>query len=178
MLTARLRSMLRSYVDTTTSYVSLYACCIPMHFPDSVLHTRHFWTMADEDLGANCWGAFLPDSEFHSEIFQAPKKYPCKFEDCKRSFTHSQSRSRHYRNDHAPITDLSVASVCDDLTANRTDSNLSETGISTKLEVADVIDWCQSIFNSESTETAIPMIKGSRIVQEKAVEMRYACHKI
>lgn len=58
--------------------------------------------MSDEDsVCSKSWRSLLSGSELNSKVFEVTKKYGCKFEDCKRSFTHSQSRSRHYRLDHA-----------------------------------------------------------------------------
>lgn len=39
-------------------------------------------------------------------------------------------------------------------------------------QIREAINLCQSFFNREKTETAIALIKGSKMVQDNAIEMR------
>ena len=155
--------------------------------------------MGDEDsVRSICWGSL---SALNCEAFATTKKYPCKFEYCKRSFAHSQSRSRHYRQDHSSnmpqqkglITNNYIMcktggysnrdSSMPSINASQPINRLSErnctnyfdeqsTQIRATPQIKEVINLCQSFFNRENTKTAIAMIKGSRMVQDNAIEMR------
>jgi hypothetical protein len=141
--------------------------------------------MSDEDLvHANTWGSLLSNSDLNSEVFEPTNRYQCKYQDCKKSFKHSQNRSRHYRQDHSsnfPPKKNPTVNFCHNETVNLTEINNQHSNLSrpaATLEIADVINMCESFFNQENTETAIALIKRSRIVQENAIEMRYVCLSI
>jgi hypothetical protein len=145
---------------------------------------------------SNNWVSLLSDSELSSQAFET-KKYPCKFQGCRRSFAPSQSRSRHYRDNHKEET---VPPKKDTVTNNRSSNTGAESAlfnnnvtvnvtsererldlriiddqavqIKATPQIKEVINLCQSFFNRENTETAIAMIKGSRTVQDNVIEMR------
>lgn len=151
---------------------------------------------------SNAW-TFLSDSkEFNTNVFETTKRFQCKFPNCNRGFTHSQSRSRHYRQDHytgtkeetttsnhypssqIPMTKLIVEQTPAAL-ANRESSLFNNNTVESSLnapsaqqlirespQIKEVINLCQSLFNSENAETAIAMIKGSRMVHDHALELR------
>lgn len=135
------------------------------------------FTILDPMLSdSDSWSSLLSDSELSSQGLET-KKYPCKYQDCRKSFNHSQSRSKHYRKEHAPNMPPKK-----DPTYNVTvnllpgdDYQIVEEQpqqIRASPQIKEAISLCQSFFNRENTETAIAMIKGSTIVQENALEMR------
>lgn len=121
---------------------------------------------------SNSWDSF---SELNcGAVFDATKKYPCKFGHCKRTFTHSQSRSRHYRQDHTSDTSpVSDPVVNDDAINSMSVGNMYSQNRETP-QIQQAMNLCQSLFNREDTDTekAIAMIKESRMVRENAIEMR------
>lgn len=138
------------------------------------------FSMSDEDFVHPIhWGSLPPVCDLNPNVFETAKRYPCKFENCKRSFTHSQSRSRHYRQDHCykPSKNEPTINLKNNVTVNLTDrnnedSNTFRTGNPPTEQIKDAINLCQAIFNQENTLTAIALIKESRIVQDNAIEMR------
>jgi hypothetical protein len=124
------------------------------------------------------WGPLLSDSDLNSGVFETSKRYQCKYQDCSRRFSHSQSRSRHYRLDHSQTaprksTINSDRAVAIDL-AGRADQdpNLIRTDIPPTPEIVHVVNWCQSLFDREVPEKAVAIITKSELVQNNAIELR------
>ena len=112
------------------------------------------------------------------------KRHKCKFAGCDQTFAHYSSRLKHYHRLHddnvLPKTNNmnQDPSSSDDL--RQKDSSHSEVSATVntvgKLQphVKEVYNLCQSYFNSENcTDDAIEKIKGSKIVQGYAKEIRY-----
>lgn len=132
--------------------------------------------MAEDHLDS--WDSLLPDSDLDSQVF-GTKKFKCKYKNCNRGYKSSQSRSRHYRNDHKsempPKKDPTFSNnFVFNLVTESTNSSACESNkMIDQSGLRDAITLTQSFFNHENTDTAIAMIKGSALVQENAKEMRF-----
>lgn len=176
--TCRARVMLRGgYVSVTcrarVGHVSCYVSCYVS-----------FFEMSNDD---ESFDTFADD--FDCQLF-ATKKFKCKYSDCSKSYSTSQSRSRHYRQDHSaemppkkiPATTTTNYNYNYNYDAQQNFVDLvdappvNERSLQLKADekTKQAIDLVMSFFNSENTETAVALIKGSRTVQESALEMKSA----
>jgi hypothetical protein len=138
--------------------------------------------MSDNDSLLSFGGSkFGFDDSSDSKVTEK-KRHLCKFDNCDQTFAHYSSRLKHYTRFHSANKmkqkkDTTVNFNSDNVTVNVTERNYQDLTrqLTTTPQIAEVIGLCQSFFNRENTETAISMIKGSKIVEENAIEMRLVC---
>lgn len=124
----------------------------------------------------------------YSQVF-VTKKFQCKYQYCNQRYSSSQARSRHYRKHHQSEVPKKYPSVnnSSNTTYINTYSSSSEviglvssttrpappSQLTNNANLREAIYLIQSLFDRENPETAIALIKKSKIVIDSAVEMRY-----